>query len=60
MNGLVATLAVICACRRPDGSGMAVLSGLRGDRLATAQDCRRICGYARNRRLDMALWDELP
>ena len=41
--------------RRPDGNGMAVLRGLRRDRLETAQDRRRVCDYARDYRLDMAV-----
>ena len=51
----VAKIGIMRVRRRPDGNGMAVLRGLRRDRLATAQDCRRVCDYARDHRLDMAV-----
>jgi hypothetical protein len=40
--------------RRPDGNGMEFLRGLRHDRLATAQDRRRVCDHAWDYRLGLA------
>ena len=55
MKDLVATLGIMRMCRRPDGNGMAILRGLRRDRLETAQDRSRVCDHARDYRLGLAL-----
>ena len=51
----VAEIDIMRVRRRANGNGMAVLRGLRRDRLATTQDRRRVCDYARDHRLDMAV-----